>query len=152
MTVGYPIAMAPPCTVGSPIRAAIMFPMKTVGDPIAMLSGGPTQVHKSVARAAGWPPISTVGHPGGKIGPPTCGTTPVTIGHVCISPTLAAWGILITDKNSSVYGRADFWPDLESSAQAGSVGFASLGVSGLSGLLPPPEPAEPPLLIITIVP
>ena len=30
----------------------------------------------SPTRAAGMPPISTVGQPGGRIGPPTCGTTP----------------------------------------------------------------------------
>jgi hypothetical protein len=40
----------------------------------AMVSGGPTQVHMSVARAAGCPPMRTLGQPGGKIGPPTCGT------------------------------------------------------------------------------
>src|SRR6516225_8670856 len=86
----------PPCTVGSPIRAAIRFSISTVGDPIKMVSGGPTQVQRSVALAAGRPPISTVGHPGGKIGPPTCGiggTPGVSIGQVCISLTLAAGGI-----------------------------------------------------------
>jgi hypothetical protein len=31
--------------------------------------------------------------PAGKIGPPTCGTTPVTIGQVCMSPTRAAGGM-----------------------------------------------------------
>lgn len=96
MTVGQPATITPPCAVGSPIRAAIKFPIKTVEDPSAMLSGGPTHRHISVARAAGWPPISTVGHPGGKMGPPTCGTggvPGVTIGHVCMSPILAAGGI-----------------------------------------------------------
>jgi hypothetical protein len=50
----------------------------------------------SPMHAAGIPPISTVGQPGGRIGPPTCGigtTAGVCIGHVCISPTLAAGGI-----------------------------------------------------------
>src|SRR5690242_10705016 len=36
------------------------------------------------------PPISTVNPPGGRIGPPTCGTRTVTCGHTCMSPTLAA--------------------------------------------------------------
>jgi hypothetical protein len=78
------------------MRAAIRFPIKTVGEPMAIASGGPTQVHMSVERAAGCPPMRTVGQPGGKIGPPTCGTggTPgVTIGQVCMSPILAAGGI-----------------------------------------------------------
>jgi hypothetical protein len=43
-------------------------------------------------------------------------------------------------------------PDLESSAKAGRLGFASVGVSGLAGLLPLPDSADPPLLIRTIVP
>jgi hypothetical protein len=97
ITVGQPSTITPPCIVGSPIRAAIKFPIKTVGEPIAMLSGGPTHTNMSVARAAGWPAIRTVGQTGGRIGPPTCGTggTPgVTIGHVCISPIRAAGGIV----------------------------------------------------------
>jgi hypothetical protein len=96
-TVGQPSTMTPPCIVGSPIRAAIRFPIKTVGEPIAIVSGGPTHVHISVARAAGWPLINTVGQPGGRMGPPTCGiggTPGVTIGQVCMSPTLAAGGIV----------------------------------------------------------
>jgi hypothetical protein len=96
ITVGRPITITPPCTVWSPIRAAGRFPIKTVSEPIAIESGGPTQVHMSVARAAGWPPINTVGQPGGKIGPPTCGiggTPGVCIGQVCMSPTLAAGGM-----------------------------------------------------------
>src|SRR6516162_3672293 len=79
------------------MRAASKLPISTVGEPFTMTSGGPTQVHISVTRAAGCPPMRTVGHPGGRIGPPTCGTggTPgVTIGQVCISPILAAGGII----------------------------------------------------------
>jgi hypothetical protein len=53
ITVGNPITITPPCAVGSPIRAAIKFSIITVGDPMAMVSGGPTQVHISVTRAAG---------------------------------------------------------------------------------------------------
>ena len=46
-------------------------------------------------RAAGKNPIKTVGQHGGMIGPPTWGTTPVTIGHVCMSVSLAAGGIFL---------------------------------------------------------
>src|SRR6185436_8469164 len=79
--------------VGSPIRAAIMPPMNTVGEPMAMASGGPVQTHMSLTRAAGMPPMITVGQHGGKIGPPTCGTGPVNMGQVCISVIRAAGGI-----------------------------------------------------------
>jgi hypothetical protein len=149
------MTIEPPCAVRSPIRAAIMPPIKTVTDPIAMTSGGPTHTHMSLTRAAGWPAIRTVGHPGGRIGPPTCGiggTPGVTIGHTCISPIRAAGGIVSFLQKVSGYERADFCPDFESSATSGSVGLASVGSCALSGLLPLPEPAAPPLLIITIVP
>jgi hypothetical protein len=68
--------------------------MSTVGDPMAITSGGPAQVAMSPTRAAGWLPIITVGAHGGRIGPPTCGTTPVTIGQVCMSPSRAAGGMI----------------------------------------------------------
>jgi hypothetical protein len=55
-------------------------------------------------------------------------------------------------KNLVAYERADFCPDLESSATVGLVGFAWVGASGLLGLLPLPEPAAPPLFIKTIMP
>jgi hypothetical protein len=42
----------------------------------------------SPIRAAGMPATITVGHPT-AIGPPTWGTVPVTIGHVCMSPIRA---------------------------------------------------------------
>ncbi len=73
-----------------------MPPIRTVIEPLTIESGGPTQVAMSPTLAAGTPPIKTVGQPGGRIGPPTCGTggvPGVTIGHICISPTLAAGGI-----------------------------------------------------------
>src|ERR1700691_4499774 len=57
-----------------------------------MTSGGPTQVAMSPTRAAGRSSINTVGMHGGRIGPPTCGTIPVTIGHTCISVMRAAGG------------------------------------------------------------
>lgn len=63
--------ITPPCTVWSPMRAAINFPMKTVFEPIRIVSGGPTHVAISVARAAGSLHMKTVGQPGGRIGPPT---------------------------------------------------------------------------------
>src|ERR1035441_8790768 len=67
--------------------------MSTVLQPITMTSGGPTQVAMSPTRAAGSIPISTVGQPGGRIGPPTCGTIPVTIGQTCMSVIRDAGGI-----------------------------------------------------------
>src|SRR5574340_1324747 len=82
--------MVPPWTVRSPIRAAGWFMMSTVKEPRAMTSGGPTHTAMSPTRAAGSPPISTVTAQGGSIGPPTCGTSPVTMGQTCISVTLAA--------------------------------------------------------------
>jgi hypothetical protein len=89
------------------MRAAGMFPINTVADPLAIVSGGPVQVHISPIRAAGIPPMSTVGHPGGMMGPPTCGTTPVTIGQVCMSVTRAAgW-----DMSGSLF-RLSYWPYL----------------------------------------
>jgi hypothetical protein len=66
----------------------------TVADPAAIVSGVPTHTSMSPDLAAGMPAISTVGHPGGKIGPPTCGTGPGSaIGQVCMSPTRAAGGM-----------------------------------------------------------
>jgi hypothetical protein len=93
ITVGHPTVIAPPWAVASPRRAAGIPPIITVRDPWAITSGGPTHVAMSPTLAAGIPPMMTVGQPGGSIGPPTCGTggvPGVTIGHVCISPTLAA--------------------------------------------------------------
>src|SRR4051812_15529079 len=82
--------MTPPCAVRSPMRAAGKPPMRTVVDACTITSGGPTHIATSVTRAAGSILIRTVGQPGAVIGPPTCGTTPVTIGQVCISVSLAA--------------------------------------------------------------
>src|SRR5208283_2896603 len=95
MTVKQPRTMTPPWTVGSPMRAAMRLPMSTVGEPMTIMSGGPTQVAISVTRAAGSIPISTVGQHGGRIGPPTCGTTPVTMGQTCMSVIRAAGGIFL---------------------------------------------------------
>ena len=52
--------MEPPCAVMSPMRAAGNFMISTVKLPSAITSGGPTQTHMSVTRAAGRPPTSTV--------------------------------------------------------------------------------------------
>ena len=75
------------------MRAAGLPPIITVDEPFAIESGGPAQVHISPTQAAGSPPISTVGLPGGKTGPPTCGTGPLNMGQTCISETRAANGI-----------------------------------------------------------
>ena len=58
-----------------------------------MASVGPTQMHKSPTLAAGIPEIITVGQQAGIIGPPTWGTSTVTIGQVCISVIREAGGI-----------------------------------------------------------
>jgi hypothetical protein len=83
------------------MRAAGLFPIKTVVDPVAMTSGGPTQTHASPTTAAGNSPINTVGHPGPITGPPTCGIggrPGVSIGQICISVVRAA-GLLMNQKN-----------------------------------------------------
>ena len=46
-------------------------PIKTVGDPFAIMFGGPLHSALSATRAAGSMPIRTVGSPGGRITPPT---------------------------------------------------------------------------------
>jgi hypothetical protein len=89
-TVGHPNTMVPPWAVLSPILAAGMPPIMTVAEPIMIVSGGPVHTAMSPTRAAGKPPIMTIGQPGGNIGPPTCGTVPVTMGHTCMSLILAA--------------------------------------------------------------
>src|SRR5690349_9010484 len=95
ITVAHPNVITPPCAVLSPCLAAGIPPIITVPDPAAIVSGGPAQVSISPTLAAGIPPINTVAQPAGKTGPPTCGTVPFTIGHVCISLTLAAAGIVV---------------------------------------------------------
>ena len=75
------------------MRAAGLPPIITVVEPMMIESGGPTHVHMEPTVAAGRPPISTVGAPGGRIGPPTCGFGPSNIGHVCMSLMRAAGGI-----------------------------------------------------------
>jgi len=93
MTVGKHPTTVPPWAVLSPIRAAGMLPIKTVPDPLTMTSGGPTHTHMLPSVAAGMFPIITVTAPGEQIGPPTCGTTPVTIGQTCMSVSRAAGGM-----------------------------------------------------------
>src|SRR6516225_3314450 len=73
ITVEAPRITLPPCAVRLPKVAAGWPLIKTLVLPMAIVSGGPTQTHMSPTRAAGWPPMSTVRPPGGKIGPPTCG-------------------------------------------------------------------------------
>ena len=81
----------------SPIRAAGFLPIITVAEPLAMVSGGPTQTHISPITAAGILPINTVGVPGPTIGPPTWGiggVAGVCIGQVCMSVSRAAGGMV----------------------------------------------------------
>ncbi len=117
-TVGHPIAIVPPCAQLSPTLAAGKNPIMTVAEPFAMVSGGPTQVAMSVALAAGINPIITVGQPGGRIGPPTCGFGPTgvgsCIGHVCMSPTLAAGGIVISNYSLFVFTTLSTIPSFQS--------------------------------------
>ena len=98
-----PMTMVPPWAVESPIRAAGLPPIKTVAEPLIMLSGGPVHTQLSPTTAAGKPPIKTVGAPGPMMGPPTCGTTPVTIGQTCILLIVAAGGIFIMFLLISLY-------------------------------------------------
>jgi hypothetical protein len=58
----------------SVIRAAGLFAIKTVIDPAAMASIGPTHMQKSPRRPAGMELMKTGIPPGGRIGPPVCGT------------------------------------------------------------------------------
>jgi hypothetical protein len=101
MQVGEPIMIIPPCTVGSINLAAGRKLIITPMEPITIMSGGPTQVAMLVTVAAGKKSMSTVGTPGGRIGPPTWGTTPVTMGHTCMSVILAAGGIRHSPYSSS---------------------------------------------------
>jgi hypothetical protein len=87
--------MAPPWTVGSPKRAAARLSIITEVDPMRIVSGGPTQVSMSLTLAAGSIPITVVVLPGGRIGPPTWGTSTVTMGQTCMSVIRAAGGIWI---------------------------------------------------------
>jgi hypothetical protein len=78
-TVGQPIAATPPWLDWSPTRAAGLPPIMTVGDPLTMTSVPPLHAALSPARAAGNPPIRTFAAPP-VAGPPTCGAG-VQAGH-----------------------------------------------------------------------
>jgi hypothetical protein len=73
---------APPDAVKSAILAAGMQPIMTVAEPLTMASAP----HESPRRAAGNPPIITVGAPGGMIGV----GTPSVAGLTIMSVTRAA--------------------------------------------------------------
>jgi hypothetical protein len=90
------------------MRAAGLPPISTVPEPVMMVAGGPAQTHESPMRAAGSPAMSTVGSPGGRIGPPTCGVPPgVAAGHACWSVIRAAGFISIElDDGAFDRGRA----------------------------------------------
>src|SRR5664280_2841566 len=72
------------------MRAAGAPPISTVKEPSTMLSGGPTQTHIEPTLACGMLQVSTVGAPGPTMGPPTCGTSTVSIGQTCMSVRRAA--------------------------------------------------------------
>ena len=104
----HPARSSRRAAVESPMRAAGWPPINTVPDPFAIVSGGPTQVTIPPTTAAGMLPIKTVGTPGGRIGPPTCGTGGTAgdcIGQVCMSPARAAGGIFGSSKKSDVLRR-----------------------------------------------
>ena len=63
----------------SPMQAAGLPPMITVGDPLTMTSVPPLHAARSPARAAGSPPMNTLTAPA-TAGPPTCGAG-VQAGH-----------------------------------------------------------------------
>jgi hypothetical protein len=82
ITVKKPVTIDPPCAVKSPTLAAGFPPIKTVVEPITIVSGGPAQEQISPTHAAGELPINTVGEPGAMIGPPTCGEGPLNMGQM----------------------------------------------------------------------
>src|SRR5690349_23948758 len=97
MTVGAPMTIGAPQAAISPIRAAGMPPISTVGQPGGAITlggctagGGKEQMCGVPTVAAGIPAISTVGTPGG----------PITPGCPVGSPTLAAGGIEPTSFSS----------------------------------------------------
>src|SRR5262245_48550818 len=92
-TVGQPCTTTPPCVVGSPIRAASLLPMSTVGSPFAILSTAGTHLAESPTRAAGRKPMRTVVSPW-ITGPPTCGGGS-TLGQVWLSVMRAAGGMAV---------------------------------------------------------
>ena len=90
-TVGTGTTMAPPWAQVSPTRDIGIPPPRTVGDPMATVSGGPTQTARQPGPIAGKPPTRTVGQDGAATGPPTWGIPGgVTIGHTCIALKAAA--------------------------------------------------------------
>ena len=85
--------------------------MNTPAEPLTITSGGPTQISMSVTRAAGRLPIKTVGQHGAMIGPPTWGTSTVTIGQTWLSVMRAAGGIILftSDPTSASSARLDVY-------------------------------------------
>ena len=98
--------ITPPCIVVSNMRAAGSPPTRTVNAPCTIMSIGPTQIAMSVIRACGIMQVSTLIWHGGMIGPPTCGTSPVTIGQVCMSVTLAAGRPIRSSEASRIHAGA----------------------------------------------
>ena len=134
-TVGHPCTMTPPCAVRSPILAAGLPPTKTVGEPCTIVSGPPAHVARSPTRACGIPPEMTVGQQAGSIGPPTCGTRPVTIGQACMSPSLAA-GV---PNQTSKACRYPELPAAQMSMPRTSVRHTAYGIGSLAWATKPPH-------------
>src|SRR5690349_22392788 len=103
MTVGAPMTIGAPQAARSPIRAAGMPPISTVGQPGGAITvggctagGGNEQMCGVPTVAAGNPAIRTVGTPGGAITP----------GCPVGSPTLAAAGIAVSSVTQLILTRA----------------------------------------------
>lgn len=96
-TLAKPVVIFPPCLVGSPTLAAGFPLIFTVEEPpVIVLSVAPAQRQLSPFLAAGFLPMLTFGLPGGPvISPPAWACGPFEAGHTCVSPILAAGGILL---------------------------------------------------------
>src|SRR5947209_14237420 len=73
-------------------KAVVLYPIMTVGAPNAIALGAPASTIRSPCRAAGRPPMFTVGLPMATT-PPTCGLMPSTSGHACMSEIARQAGI-----------------------------------------------------------
>src|ERR1700687_5688290 len=130
--------MTPPWTVGSPIRAAMRFPISTVGEPIKMTSGGPAALGH-VGDTCCWQPANE--HSGASWRQDGAADMRDEYRHhranVHVGNACGWWhGSLISCESNSC---THFLPPLVPSS-------ASSGFSGSCGLEPLPAPAAPPLL------
>ena len=60
-----------------------------VGDPSTTSDGGPMHIATAPIDAAGRMPAITLSHVVSRITPPTWGTGPSSIGHICIDVSIA---------------------------------------------------------------